>query len=206
MTLEELLARWNMAISVFDDTSIVAHIDRDMIWLPFGATSRPTSGRELLTHREALSTSILRAVENRRGDGRLTVAANGFAQQDWVLVNMSPTGIAIRVWGRTPFARGERFTISLRAGAKWVKVEGRVCWTRSCWHRDLLGPDGHAYCQTAGFDVGEELAAESERSWQTLQQTIQVGSAELEIGLVSQLREPRRDPVVVPFRLRAASG
>jgi hypothetical protein len=70
----------------------------------------------------------------------------------------------------------------------------------------MLGPDGHAYYQTAGFDVGEELAAESERSWQTLQQTIQVGSAELEIGLVSQLREPRRDPVVVPFRLRAASG
>ena len=96
--------------------------------------------------------------------------------------------------------------ISLRAGTVWVEVEGRVCWTRSSWHRDPLTSDRQAYCQTAGFIIGEELSAEQEGRWQTLRETVQNGSAQLEIGLVFQLRELRRDRVVVPFRLRAASG
>lgn len=197
-----------MAISVFDHTSTVNHIVRVMNWPTFGTTSRQTSGRELLDHRESLSTSIFRAVENRREDGRLAIAGkrNGVARQDWVLVNMSQTGMAIRVWGRAPFARGEKFTISLRSNGTRAEVEGRVCWTRSSWHGDQAGQTGKGYCQTAGFVISEDLSEEQESSWQALQELAQNGSDQLEIGLVSQLREPRRDSVVVPFRLRTASG
>ena len=197
-----------MAISVFDHTSTVDHIERVMNWPTFGATPRQTSGRELLDNRESLSTSIFRAVGNRRGDGRLAIAGkrNGVAQQDWVLVNMSQTGMAIRVWGRAPFARGEKFTISLRSNGTRAEVEGRVCWTRSSWHGDQAGQTGKAYCQTAGFVIDEEPSEDQEESWKALQEIALSGSDQLEIGLVSQLREPRRDSVVVPFRLRTASG
>lgn len=197
-----------MAICAFDHTSTVDHIERVMNWPTIGATSRQTSGRELLDNRESLSISIFRAVGNRRGDGRLAIAGkrNGVAQQDWVLVNMSQTGMAIRVWGRAPFARGEKFTISLRSGATRAEVEGRVCWTRSSWHGELTGPERRAYCQTAGFVIDEAVSTEQEGPWQALHEIAFNGSDQLEIGLVLQLREPRRDRVVVPFRLRAASS
>ena len=197
-----------MAISVFDHTSTVDHIEGVMKWPTLGAPSRQTSGRDLLDNRESLSTSIFRAVENRRGDGRLAIAGkrNGVARQSWVLVNMSQTGMAIRVWGRAPFARGEKFTISLRSNGTRAEVEGRVCWTRSSWHGDATGLERKAYCQTAGLVIDEGTSDEQRGSWQALQEIALNSSDQLEIGLVSQLREPRRDSVVVPFRLRTASG
>jgi hypothetical protein len=198
----------NIAKSLFDPNSDLSDIGRAMNWLRLGAPSRPSSGRFVFDSRDTLSKSIVRQVEKRREDGRLAIAGKraGMAQQDWILVNTSEGGMAIRVWGRAPFARGEKYVVSIRAGALRVEVEGRVCWTRSSWHRDLLGGDRKAYCQTAGFAVGEGLTAEQESGWQTLREMAEERSVRLVIGLVSQHREPRRDGVVVPFRLRAASS
>ena len=197
-----------MAISVFDQDPDLSDIDAMMDWLRLGSRSRNESGRVLLDSRESLSSSIVRAVENRRDDGRLAVAGKraGMGGQDWVLVNTSQRGMAIRVWGRAPFARGERYTISLRAGAVRAEVEGRVCWTRSSWHRDLFGGGRQAYCQTAGFSVGDNLSVEQVQRWLAVQELAEERSVRLEIGLVTQYRQAKRNGVVVPFKLRAATN
>ena len=198
----------DIPISVFDPESSVPHIDRVMNWLPFATIPRFSSGRSLFSRRDSLSTSIVRPVENRREDSRLAVAGRrvGMAQQDWILVNMSESGMAIRVWGEAPFARDEEYVISLRAGAQRVEVEGRVRWTRSSWHRDLLSADRRAYCQTAGFSIADDGTAEQQGRWQALREIAQEKSVRVEIGLVTQYRQPRRDAVVVPFRLRVSSS
>ena len=173
-----------------------------MNWLRFGTASRTSSDRPLADNAESLSAAVEQLNENRR-DGRVATAGRrtGMARQDWILVNLSQKGLAIRVWGRAPFARAEKYVISIRSGALRAEVEGQVRWTHSSWHRDP-----QVYCQTAGFEVCDGLTAEQILRWVRLQDLAARGSVQLEVGLVTQYRRPRRDGVVVPFRLRAAAS
>jgi hypothetical protein len=179
-----------------------------MNWLRFGTASQTDKNRLPADVSESHSAALDRLTENRRSDGRLVTAGrrNGLLRQDWILVNFSPNGLAIRVWGRAPFARAEKYVISIRSGALWAEVEGQVRWTLSSWHPDRPGAGRQSYCQTAGFEVCEGLSAEQTLRWVRLQDLAARGSVQLDIGLVTQHRRTRRDGVVVPFRLRAAAS
>ena len=160
----------------------------------------PAAGRGQSGSGRSLPSAIVSATKDRRYDGRLLVAREftGVARQGWSLVDMSRSGIAIRAWGRATFARGERYAISLRAGAVEADVEGHVRWTRSSWYRGLLEAERQAYSQTAGFAISADLTTEQEQSWHLLRREIEQ-EAQLDLRLVSEPRLPYPEWVVVPI-------
>lgn len=147
----------------------------------------PPAGRVALASRTSLSTSILRVVENRRTADRLAVAGSRTlpGQQGLDVVDLSTTGLAIRVWGKAAFARGERYSISLRVGQARIEIEGQVCWTRSDWDHGLSAGRRGAFFQTAGFALSDGLDRETAHLWRVIGEAVQRESTRPEIGLVS---------------------
>lgn len=106
-----------------------------------------------------------------------------FADSGEILLNMSQSGVAIGVRHKAAFARGERYVVTLQEGETRADIEGRVCWTRSIWHRQSPGNGRSEYFQTAGLAIANALSPAEEESWKTLLQRVQDGVTSLEMKI-----------------------
>ena len=156
-----------------------------MAWRLPHPKSLVSAAAALKRDRELLTATIAPSVVDRRGEFRLFHP--GFdgvlSESGEILLNMSRSGLAIGVRHKAAFARGERYRVLLQEGDTRADVEGRVCWTRSIWHRETPGNGRTEYFQTAGLAIAGFASPDEEENWHTLRQLVQEGVTSLEMRL-----------------------
>ena len=155
-----------------------------MAWNILSSRTLVSPRRALAEARNSLALSLVKP-QDRREEFRLfhPTAGTSVTSRGEMLLNVSPSGMALGVRRKCTFARGERYRITFDDGTTQADVEGRVCWTRSAWPRESVETQRGEYFQAAGFVIAEPLSNDQQERWKTLRDLVQDGSAAVDLKI-----------------------